>query len=103
LKKRQYRNLVDVLKLVCLHQGVCIHQKLELLLVNQFTNVSVDSQNHDVLYELENSPDRCKDSCWQCRKLPFTKELELPISKAGLRASLVDIFIHQASPIEKKL
>ena len=36
LQARQYKNLIEVLQIVCLHPGTCIHYKLEQLLVNLF-------------------------------------------------------------------
>jgi hypothetical protein len=108
LKQRQYENIRKVLQLICLHQGVCIHQKLERLLINPYsvTEPAITEATQtprDSLFDLIDDENRCKVSCWQCRKLAFTKELDLPVVKKGLQTSLVDIFIHRSTAVEKRL
>jgi hypothetical protein len=57
----------------------------------------------DDLFLLPAAGGNCREACWQCRKSAATKELDLPISKGGLRHVLCDIFIHRKTPPDKRL
>jgi hypothetical protein len=98
LSSRQYNNLLLVLRLLCLHTGVCVHQKVESFLVNPFCD-----DNENPIYNPANS---CGDSCWVCRTEPLkpaVAALSLPFSRSGLRSCLVDLFFHRQLTVDDRL
>jgi hypothetical protein len=117
LQKRQYKNFIEVIQLICLHPGMCIHEKLEKILVNPFqasndnpsddsddgmsvpSSGASDSSDPAPLTQNFNDivlgTDCCHDSCWECNGSTTSDMLSLPIRRKYLAQSLVDIFVNR--------
>ena len=96
LQQRQYTNLVEVLRAICLHPGRCIHQKMEFFQLNPFSSdagLSFDERMRGI--------PNCGDACWQCKDDQHTVSLNRPIKLTGLRIAVLDITIHRSPQIEK--
>ena len=86
LAKRQWEKLKEVLYLVCINNGQCIHYQLERLMLHPY----VDPVN--------DMDECCDGACWRCSVAPVSTPLDCPINKDRLKEYLVAIFITAKLP-----
>jgi hypothetical protein len=104
LQARQFKNVIEVLRVVCLHPGRCIHMKLEYFQLNPFRSQDTASSTQQPTFEQSMScvlP--CGNACWQCNISEHMLSLNKPIRLIGLRVALIDLMIHRSPRVDKLL
>ena len=86
LAKRQWEKLKEVLYLVCIDNGQCIHYQLERLML------------HPYVVPVNDMDECCDGACWRCSVAPVSTPLDCRIHKDHFKEYLVAIFITSKLP-----
>jgi hypothetical protein len=82
LSGRLYNNLVQVVRLLVLDNGTCVHKKLELCQLNPFVEPNLVGW------------DSCGNACWTCMR-GIDTIIHPPLHRQRTTRALVDIFLIQ--------
>ena len=89
LAKRQWQNALQVLRLVCLDDGTCVHYALEQSMLHP---------HHESVCDLQQT---CGGVCWRCRVPRISTPLDAPVHKGHLRSFFIAVFITNKLPSSK--